>query len=250
MQIALVCNEYPPRTHAGIGTFVQGLARGLKQKGNAVTVVGLGDVYEEAVDEGVEVITLPRNKTRYVGNLLSRLQLRQWLLSRVKAGKIDIIETPDTTGLVPLGISGCPVVVRLHLTFSAVSMLVNKVRPRGIFFYERRTLAANRNWIGVSDYVMELTKSMLHLSPRRARVIHNFLPPAPSQVPKLAGLPAEYVLYAGLVGQRKGALLLAEAMRDIMIRRPSLHLVYAGGMFNLNGKSLADHIVHSLGSPW
>ena len=40
MKIVFVCNEYPPRPHGGIGTFVHTIARALLQKGHQVTVVG------------------------------------------------------------------------------------------------------------------------------------------------------------------------------------------------------------------
>jgi glycogen synthase len=39
MKIGFFCNEYPPRPHGGIGTFVHTLAPALAQAGHAVTVV-------------------------------------------------------------------------------------------------------------------------------------------------------------------------------------------------------------------
>ena len=41
MRVAYVCNEYPPRPHGGIGSFVQTLARAVAERGLEVTVVGL-----------------------------------------------------------------------------------------------------------------------------------------------------------------------------------------------------------------
>jgi glycosyltransferase involved in cell wall biosynthesis len=126
-------------------------------------------------------------------------------------------------------------------------MLINHARPRGLFLYERHTLAANSNWIGVSQYVMQLTHSIFHLAPHRARIIYNFLPTTPPGQPEIPDLPSDFILYAGLVCHRKGAPLLAEAVRDILKRYPALHLVYVGGMFNHEGRPVSEIIREILG---
>ena len=57
-------------------------------------MVGLGEVNAESADGRIRVVTLRRNKLRYVGTLISRLHLRRWLLAGVKASGIDVIEGP------------------------------------------------------------------------------------------------------------------------------------------------------------
>lgn len=247
MRIVLVCNEYPPRPHAGIGTAVQTIARGLTGKGHEVTVVGIGEVNEESADGLIRVVTLRRNRLRYVGNLISRLHLRRWLSARVKADGIDIIEAPDSQGLLPFAVDGCPVVIRLHLSFTAVSRVTGEKAGPGISFYERRTVAVNPNWISVSDYIMDLTKATFDAAPKRSTTIYNPVPPPPSGLPEVQGLPANYMLYAGHVCRRKGADVLAEAAREVMTQRPDLHLVYVGGIFNEHGRPISEHIRDVLG---
>ena len=247
MRITFLCNEYPLRPHAGIGMAVQTIARELSQRGHEVTVVGLGNAVEQANDGAIQVITLQRCKLPYLGNLLSRIRLRRWLSARVRAGRIDIIEVPDSEGLLPFGISGCPVVVRLHLTFTAVKRVTGKDAGRGITFFERRTLSKNSNWIAVSNYVMDLTRATFGVSAKREAIIYNAVGLVPSILPKLPNLPGSYVLYAGKVCKRKGADLLAEAVRDIMIQRPDLHLVYVGGIFKEEGRLISEAISDILG---
>ncbi|MBZ5539507.1 MAG: glycosyltransferase family 4 protein [Acidobacteriia bacterium] len=229
MKIMLICNEYPPRPHGGIGTFVQTLARGLHRRGHEVTVVGMGLESEESTDEGIPVIILRKCKIRYVGNLISRLRMRRWIFSRVKAGQVDVIESPDYSGMLPFGVNGCPVVVRLHQTGTALRLDRGQKKARGIAFYERRALMANPNWIGVSHYIVDLTQRVFGVFPGRSTVIYNPVSMPPSDLPEVAGLPANYVLYAAQVSRRKGALMLAEAAREFLSRHPGLHLVYAGG---------------------
>jgi glycosyltransferase involved in cell wall biosynthesis len=247
MRIMFLCNEYPLRPHAGIGMAVQTIARGLSQRGHEVTVVGLGDASQQDNDGPIRVVTLQRYKLPYLGNLLSRIRLRRWLSARVRADQIDIIESPDSEGLLPFGIRGCVVVVRLHLTFTAVKRVTRKDSGRGISFFERRTLSKNNNWIAVSNYVLELTRETFGVSPKREAVIYNAVGLVPSALPKLPNLPGSYVLYAGNVCSRKGADLLAKAMRGIMIERPDLHLVYVGGVFREEGRMVSATISDILG---
>jgi glycosyltransferase involved in cell wall biosynthesis len=247
MKITFVCNEYPLRPHAGIGMAVQTVARGLSQIGHEITVVGLGDRFGEAKDGAIDVITLPMHKWPYLGNLVSRIKLRRWLTARAKGGDVDIIEVPDSQGLLPFGVKGCPVVVRLHLTFTAVKAVTGREGSAGISFYERRTLSQNSNWIAVSKYARDLTRTVFGLSAKRETIIYNAVGSIPSAIPRLPNLPDHYVLYAGNVCKRKGADLLAKALRDVMTERPCLHLVYVGGVVRENGQLFSQTISDILG---
>jgi glycosyltransferase involved in cell wall biosynthesis len=229
MKIVFVCNEYPPRPHGGLGTFVQTVARGLYGRGHEVTVVGLGEADNDCTSEGINIVTLGRNKLRYVGNLLSRIRLRRWVASRVKDGRVDVVEAPDYEGMLPLGIPNCAVVIRLNLSATSIWQQAGRKIPKGISFYERRTLVANPNWIAASHYVFELTKAVFGISPIRSEMIYNPVPPIPSCLPDKPDLPGDFVLYAGSLSKRKGAIVLAEAAREFLSSHPDLHLVYVGG---------------------
>ncbi|HVM61578.1 MAG TPA: glycosyltransferase family 4 protein [Verrucomicrobiae bacterium] len=248
MKIVLLCNEYPPRPNAaGIGVTVQTLARGLSQRGHDVTVVGLGESDEEHFDFDVRVITLRTINLRYLGGLISRVKLRRWLTAYVKAEQIDIVEAPDSLGLLPFGLKGCPVAIRLHLSFTAVEKIAGERAGPGVSFYERRTLAANRNWIPISDYVMSLTESTFGISAERSMKIRSALPPPPPEMPTAPSLPENYILYAGNVCRRKGADVLAKAARRVMAERPDLHLVYVGGVLNENGRTASELVREIVG---
>lgn len=246
-RILLICNEYPPRPHAGIGTAVQLIARGLSQSGNPVTIVGLGDTFEEHSDGAIRVFTIQRSKTKYVGNLISRVRLRNWLSAYVQSEKIELIECPDSAGMLPFGFKWCPVVIRLHLSFTAVNRVTNERAGPAISFYERRTVTGNPNWIAVSNYVRDLTQSAFNFAPKRCATVYNPILPPPAELPSLSGLPEKYILYAGHVCRRKGADVLAEAVRDLLIKRKDLHLVYAGGVFIEDGRSISDDILATVG---
>ena len=244
MKIALVCNEYPPRPHGGIGTFTYALAHGLTARGHSVTVVGLSDEAGEWDDRGVRVISLRHQPVRFISALTQRLQLYRFLRAEVRAGRIDLVEIPDFLGLLPLrrGL-GCPVVVRLHLTATAMSLhRGEKPRPSNVFC-ERRMLAVHDNWIGISKYSMDLThKTFPGLRPRRARVI--YCPIDGADVDESVRPPwPRYVVYAGSVQPRKGAVVLARAARTFLRDHPDVQLVYVGRVLSEGGRGV-DELVH------
>lgn len=248
MRIGLIVDRYPPRPHTGIGTFVQCLAHGLSRRGHKVTVVDIGDEYKESSDDGIPVVTLRRSNLKYVGNLITRVRLRRWLADRVNAGKIEIIEVPDYPGLLPFAVTSCPAVVRLHQSCTVSHVLSEVKIPRGVSFYEKRTLIANPNWVAVSGHILSLTERVFGVFPRRSATIYNALPPAPTRLPDVPELPAEFVLYASQVSRRKGALILAEAARDFLSTHPELHLVYVGGCLAEEGsRPIEDEIRQVVG---
>ncbi|MGA2074302.1 MAG: glycosyltransferase family 4 protein [Terriglobia bacterium] len=247
MKIAYVCNEYPPRPHGGIGTFVQALSHGMCTRGHEVTVVGLGEAYQEYKDQGVRVTTLRANKTRYLGPLIARIGLHRWLSSRVRSGKLDIIEAPEFGGFLPFNVSGCQVILRLHDSVTCMARQTRENVRRSVSFYERRTLRTNLYWIAVSRFILDLTQTTFGIAPKLSAIIYNPVGPLPNSFPEVPGLPASYVLYAGSVSRRKGALVLAEAARDFMPTHPELHLVYAGTLVEENGRSIAENIREILG---
>jgi starch synthase len=249
MKILFFCDEYPPRPHGGIGTFVEAVTQGMHRRGHQVAVVGFGQSNDHADASGISVITLARNNFRYIGNLITRFRLRAYLSALSKAGKVDIIEVPDYMGMLPFGVPGAKVVVRLHLSLTAIRENSKKTRSRGIAYYEKRTLAANPDWIAVSHSVLDLTKSIFSIAPKHSRVVYNPTPSVPDNLlPDLEAMPASYILYAGQVSKRKGALVLAEAARDLLTKRSHLHLVYAGGPYPENeSRQISEQILEKIG---
>src|SRR5438309_1856122 len=95
VRIAYICNEYPPRQHGGIGTFVQTIARGMTQAGHDVQVVGLGQSDGMVKDFDVKVFTLKSTGTSRLATLTARHKLHRWLAHNARLKEIDIIEVPD-----------------------------------------------------------------------------------------------------------------------------------------------------------
>lgn len=247
MRLAFICNEFPPRRHGGIGTFIKSFATALTADGHGVSVLEIGQESTIRTCDGVRVVTLQGCKMPKIGNFITRLRIRRWLSDQASRGLLDLVECPDYMGLLPFGAPGCASVVRLHLSSTSMSVHSGKRPSSGIHRYERMTLKRNRDWIAVSRFSAQLTESSFNLKARRSALIYYPVPASPEKLPSLSGLPKNYVLYAGTVSRRKGAILLAEAARKFLPRHPDLHLVYVGGLTEDGGQSIDKVIRNILG---
>ena len=247
MKLTYICNEYPPAPHGGIGTFVQTLARGLVAEGHTVSVVGWGAKAGEADDHGVRVVTLPTSRKLGIGWFINRRRLHHWLQEEVRAGRTDLIETPEYDGPMPFAFDACPVVVRLHLAAMTICRQTGRRISLPQWWSENRTLRQHPNWIAVSRHALRLTTDTFRARPQKQAVI--YYPVANPATPDDGALrlPEEFVLYAGTVSRRKGAFVLAEAAREILSAHPRLQLVYAGAIETERGVPADGHIRSVLG---
>ena len=225
MRITYLCNEYPPASHGGIGTFVHTMARAMSDAGNDVTVAGIGNTSDERRFERVRVITLARSRLHRGHGLVDRWRLYHWLRRDVSEQGTQLIETPDFEGFLAAPFSKCPVVVRIHQSATAMAASAGRSAPASLRSYENRSLRHHRNWIAVSRFALRLTEETFSLRPLRGRVI--YLPVTLPDSDPIAP-PADYLLYAGTVTPRKGVYVLAEAARLVLTESPQTHLVFAG----------------------
>ncbi len=250
MNVTFVCNEYPPAPQGGIGTFVYHLSHALHRRGHKITVVGLHSSQSEVDDDGIRVVTLrARNPTGFT--LLDRKTLANWLADDATQNATDVIEVPDFDGMMPYTFEKCPVVVRLHMPFSAVCLALR--RPPGplTYYCERKTLRQHPSWIAPSRFVFHLNQRLFLLRPKRSRVIHHFAPPLEQLNTNLSrrirSQHGDYALFVGKLLEFKGALALAQAARLFLPQYPRLRVVYLGRDSNWHGTRMSDAIRETLG---
>lgn len=227
MRVALVCNEYPPSRHGGLGSLVQTLARGLAARGHEVRVVGCGGGPAEERDGPVAVTRLPRTRLPGLGWLLNRWRVRSWLARA--AGALDVVEVPDFEGWLPWRVPGVTAVVRLHQSYTALAAADGARPPAGVRWLERRTLASHRAWIAVSREASRVAQATFGLRPALEAVVPSPLPPPAAVAAPALPWEGPFVLFAGSLSERKGVLDLAEAAARFLAARPEAALVYAGG---------------------
>jgi|ERR1017187_2613851 glycosyltransferase involved in cell wall biosynthesis len=225
MRITYLCNEYPPASHGGIGTFLHTMARAMADAGNDVTVAGIGNTSDERRSEGVRVITLARSHLHRGYGMVDRWRLYHWLRRDVPEQRTQMIETPEFEGFLAAPFSECPVVVRIHLSATAMAASAGRPAPASLRWYEHHLLRHHRNWIGVSRFALRLTEETFGLHPLRGRVIY-----LPVTLPESGPIspPPDYLLFAGTVTPRKGVYVLAEAARRVLTESLQTHLVFAG----------------------
>ena len=251
MKIGMYCSEYPPRQHGGIGTFVEVMAQAYLAAGHEVVVVEFGVEGGEREQDGVTVVTLPLPpRVRGLTDLRIRWRLRRWCDVAARAGRIEVMEIPDFDGMLPFAPWRCPVVVRLHLSRTVVASELGTGVGGKARFLERRTLVANPYWIGVSRHILEGTERVFGVRAQESEVVYN-----PVAVPAVIDDGAvrelgegRFVLFAGYVGERKGALLLAEAARGVLSRHPEVRLVYAGKEDEIGGEMASAVILRLVGA--
>jgi glycosyltransferase involved in cell wall biosynthesis len=248
MNIVMVCSEYPPTPHGGIGTFVQMFARDLVKRGHGVDVVGLGDADKQWDDMGVHVRTIASSHMPALGGLVNRLRLLRVLRKTVQARNADIVEVPEHHGLLPFRFGLCPVVVRLHLSVTTIEERAGRRPGPVVKFCERMLLQRHGYWIAVSRHAMALTEtSFPSVRPRRWALI--YYPVAvndPSGRVVIDDVPGDYILYAGAVSTRKGARLLADAAATLLRDYTNLHVVYVGRLLEEDGKQIDASIREGL----
>jgi glycosyltransferase involved in cell wall biosynthesis len=228
MNITYICNEYPPAQHGGIGTFVQTIARALSMDGHDISVLGWGPDPIRYDDCRVNVTILQESRFRGLGRLRTRLRIARWLSDRAKAGKLDLVEVPDFQGPLLCPVWNVPVVVRLHLSQTAISRHANQAVNRMTKQFEKRTLKMSSSWIAVSEFSLDLTMKTFNLRPQSSRVIFYPVQQEP-EAEFMPDLPKQFVLYAGgTVSERKGACVLAHAAKKFLPRHPDVFLLYAG----------------------
>ena len=157
MRIGLLCDEYPPLPHGGIGTFTRTFARGLVAAGHDVAVLGLADADDERGDDGVRVIGVGRTRLRGVAWWRDRTRLRE----AVEKERFDVVETPDYGGLLPEGAGATPVVMRVFGSAALCSTWAESPgaprAARRVCWCERRTAAAAAAWTHPTRHALEGT---------------------------------------------------------------------------------------------
>jgi len=248
MKIGIFCDEYPPRHHGGIGTFTHTFAHAAAAAGHTVRVVEFGDEAGQRKDGPVHVLTLPRGRFFKGSFVLDRLRLRRFIDEEAEQGRLDIFELPEFQGWLPWQTRVCPTVLRLNLSMVSIERFEGRRARLSGRWCEQRTLATHRNWIGASQYVIDLTKTDFGLTPARSAVIYNPAPESPlSDRTPPPEAPDQYVLFVGTLSARKGVITLSKAAKEFLPKYPGLRLVFLGAEVMVDNEPSSAAILRTVG---
>ena len=250
MHVGLVCNEYPPAAHGGIGSITQDAAEGLVAAGYRVTVVGVyeagveGERVEEARN-GARVVRLAASSRKIPHRARSywdRWRLRQTLVREHRRDAFDLIGAPDYDGWLPWGgVPGVPGVNWLHGSNFYYDTELG--RPGHTFEHglERRSLLRADFWLGFSCHSFERTLRHCHAAAHRGSIIPHAVDTtvfSPGPEPVEPGL----IVFVNSVNPRKGVGELIDAINLLFPSHPQARLVLIGSDHRVAGRSYADQL--------
>jgi glycosyltransferase involved in cell wall biosynthesis len=247
MNICLICGEYPPAAHGGIGTVTESLARELVREGHRVRVIGIrerGDTApEQEIASGVEVLRLAGPTVRRLGWLQGRYLLYKQVAAWARRGEVDLVEAPDyegwTAGWRRLPV---PLVVRLHGSVSYFSFESRMALNELTFQVERMALRRADFHCSTSGYTAELTRRLFRLGRFAPKILYN-----PVEVPSRNDHwrpMGNRVVYTGTLVAKKGVIPLIRAWSEVVRAVPDaeLHLYGRDGR-SPSGGSMREHLL-------
>lgn len=229
MHVCFLCNEYPPATHGGVGTFTQTMARALVRKGCSVTAIGVysGHAVTED-DQGVRVVRLKASPLPYTGFLVNGFTLRRALKGVHAANPIDIIDGPELSFAILRSSLPGRKVIRMHGGHHFFATTLHRRPAVWRSWQERRSFRIATDICAVSRFVADTTRELLKLNGRPIEILHNsvdlntFAPrPDINEEPGL-------IVFVGTVCEKKGIRQLVLAMPKVLAAVPHARLLVAG----------------------
>ncbi|PQB03892.1 glycosyltransferase family 4 protein [Aureitalea marina] len=243
MRIVFLSHEYPLWASGGVGTFLQTFGRSLVANGHEAIVLGPGKDQEEVIldDQGVQLIRLPRNRSRMPDFIHNARLINKRLEQIHKKTNIDIIESAEL-GLAFIK-SSHPAKknIRLH----GGHHFFAEAEQRGINWkkgwMEKRSFAKTDGFIAVSEYVKQHTAKYLNYHNRPIEVIPSAIDTS-IEIPTVQ-VKTNSVLFAGTVCQKKGVKELIEAIQIVAEEFPEIQLnCYGRDWFYADGRSYMDEM--------
>lgn len=249
MRIGFICNEYPPSTCGGIGTFTRELAEQLTTLGHEVRIIGVySDIKEAEISEQNQVIVerLPA-KSGWRGIIGNRRTLYRRIKQLQSEDAIDVIESPDFEGYSAFwGRLKIPLLVRLHGTVTYFSHELNQPASRLIRLIEREALKKADRLVSVSHYAAKQTLDIFALD-KAYDVVHNGV-----AWPLATDIKQDYtysgrVVFTGSIMPKKGVLSLAKAWPAVREVFPQAELIIIGKDTVSDGLSVKAQMLEIVG---
>ncbi len=262
MNIMLICDEYPPGKHGGIGTAVKLQANALSRLGHNVYVAGLYEwgygQDEEFEDNGVKVFrfrmglasNLFKNQdalwVRALYKLLHISGVFQWDIQRslkkyreqveelIKRYDIDIIEMPDFHNyrryckkyVEPVKFS-VPAIIKVHGSITYIGKENGTAVPNHVFEMEKQMFLNASAICSVSRYGGEKVKRYFELD-KGYHVIHNGINTA--KLTPVDQKDEHKVIFTGTLNENKGIYQLMKAWNIVAEKKKDARLdIYGKG---------------------
>jgi glycosyltransferase involved in cell wall biosynthesis len=227
VKLGLICPEYPPFAHGGVGTFTQDLGRALVRAGHEVRVAGVYPMihgereYEE--DAGVRVWRIPTPKGRF-GWMRARHQLYRLVREWVRERSVELVESPDCYGwFAGWPALAVPLVLRAHGSLRFYAHELGQTVPATTSRLEAWSHRRADAWAAVSHHAGDLTQKIFSLPSGPDAVIYNPVT-IPSHVVPFESRRPSRVVYSGTLTAKKGVVSLFRAWARVREQCPAAEL--------------------------
>lgn len=264
MNIFLITRFYPPDTGGGgIAAYARYAAHGLTQAGHQVQIISMLAENSNPFQmvEGIPVYRLSSSlrsyrwtklpvvgrQIRFLRDWIYSLQVRKFLLKHQSQFRPDIVEYADidAEGLNhPQSVS--PYIVKLHTSHAILKEYYTKPEIpyalAGIEQIEKTAIVKAQGISSPSNYLASEVSQKLSIERSKIHFVPNFIDTEYYEpfFERAAGGTKE-VLYVGRIEPRKGALIFAEAIPEILKVEPNVHFTFAGAdRSSQNGQSQKD----------
>jgi len=241
MNIVFLSSEYPLWAPGGVGTFLQTFGRTLAQQDHTVTVLGIGDKENIEIlnDQGVNLIRLPKNKSKLPNFLHNKMRPNKKLKELHRDQPIDIIESAEPGLAIISKKHPAKKVIRLH----GGHHFFAEAEKRGINWrkglLEKISFKKADGFIAVSNYVRSHTANYLSYGGKPIEIINN--PINTTLVSPQVSVHADRILFAGTVCEKKGVRQLIEAFKLVREKYPDKILdLFGRDWFFPDGNSYMD----------
>lgn len=245
MNICFICHEYPEGPHGGIGTMTHLLAEGLAALDHHIKVIGVYDHNYPSPDQetkgGVEVIRLRADTKNNISVFKAFWTLGQIVRKWIKENAVDIIECPDSYGLISvLPKFKVPLLLRAHGNNTYFSSILNIPIKKKTLFYEWNLYRRAYGYCAVSAFTANRMRSIYKIK-QPISIIYNGLeihdnfeqPNTEGNYKQLKSIHNP-IIFSGTLTQKKGIYELVKAVVAILETGINTTLI-------VNGKDTINH---------
>lgn len=246
MKIAFLTPEYPhPKTGSsgGIGTSIKNSVKGLLDEGCQVRILVYGQNVDAVFEEdGIFIQQIKNVKFKGLSWYLTRKKIEKIINQLYEDKKIDLVETPDWTGITSfVKPKKCPIVIKLHGSDTYFCNLDQRKVKWKNKFHEKRALQNADALLSVSQFTADKTNEVFGLQ-KQFVIIPNSIDLSSFETNIEIKELSNTILYFGSLIRKKGLLELPLIFNELIRLNPMAKLI-------LVGKDVSD-IISGSASTW
>lgn len=239
MKVCFICNEYPDGPHGGIGTVTKSLAEGLTLAGHQIIVLGVYDKSypspEFEFKNNIQVYRIKVDSKNRFSVFWGYWKLVNKIKRSIRNGEIDIIECPDSYGMLSVFKSfSRPFVLRAHGNNTYFSSILHTPLRFNTKLYEKRLYKKADYYCAVSRFTANRMREIYKLK-QNIEVIYNGIDTEiiestkeNSLSPGILNNICNLIVFSGTLTAKKGIYELIQAVLIVLKKNLDLTLIING----------------------